>query len=374
MVRHIERSWRAGRIYRLANSFTLSGDRLMTVAFVLQTYKALDQIELLARTLAQGTQDRFVVVCHRGSKGDRDRLTDAEGVDHVVPSPGGRSRFGMLDGLISAMRWLEAQPKGYDWLVVMSGQDYPIRPLAELEAELQSSSYDGYFPHFDAMNEAEASAPPWQWSRDLVDERYHFNYALLKENVSTFERALLKVPRHLLQWTSRNFRIHTSFALMLGCRPAETPFSPEFKLYGGNYWMTINRKAVRTILAFVDARPDIVHYFRGVISPEEGFLPTILANDSRLRLSRKDLRYTDFARSRHGVFKELRMEDLAQAFASGCYIARKFDFQRDPAVLEALNEAIGRPAVQYPLSAKVSATPVANQVRVRRGALLSQAC
>lgn len=312
----------------------------MTLAFVVQTYKDLDQIEHLARTLARGTRDRLTVINHRGSDSDRKRLAGTEGVDHVLPSPGGRARFGVIDGLISSMRWLEKQPKLYDWLFVLSGQDYPVRPLRELEAELQSSDLDGYFHHFDALNEIEAMAPPMRWDRSLVEERYHFQYTLLKENVSRLDRALLKIPRHLIAWSSRSFRLHTSFALMLGHRPAEMPFTPDFKLYGGNYWMTISRKAVRALLEFVDQRPDIVHYFRGVIAPEESFVQTVLANNPDLKLTRRELRYADFANTNHGSLKELGLADLVRVRASGCYLARKLDFRRNPGLSEALDKIV----------------------------------
>lgn len=328
----------------------------MTMAFVLQTYKGLDQVEVLARTLSRGTKDRLVVINHRGTAEDRSRLAAVEGVDHVLPSPGGRARFGVIDGLISTMRWLEKQPKSYDWLLVMSGQDYPLRPLAELEAELEASNIDGYFHHFDASNEAEAMAAPMWWSPGLVEERYHFQYALLKENVNQFDRALLKMPRHFLEWSSSRYRLHTSFALMLGRRPADTPFTPDFRLYGGNYWMTISRKAVRAILEFVDQRPDIVNYFRGVIAPEEAFLPTVLCNNSDLKLSRRELRYADFSNSRHGSLRELGMNDIGPLLASGYYVARKFDFAREPAVLEALDRIVFRTPAQPSLRVIANAT------------------
>ena len=321
----------------------------MTLAFVLQTYKGLDQIEVLARTLARGTKERLTVINHRGSKEERARLAAGEGVDHVLPSPGGRARFGVIDGLISSMRWLETQNKPYRWLLVMSGQDYPLRPLSELEAELAASDLDGYLHHFGALNETEAMAEPMRWSQALVDERYLFQYALLKEDVSRLDRAILKVPRHLIEWSSRNYRLHTSFALMYGRRAAETPFTADFKLYGGNYWMTISRKAVRAVLDFVDERPDIVNYFRNVIAPEEAFLPTVLANNPKLRLTRRELRYADFARTQHGSLRVLSMSDLGPVLASGCYLARKFDFKRDPDVREALDNVIFRSPVPHGL-------------------------
>jgi hypothetical protein len=136
---------------------------------------------------------------------------------------------------------------------------------------------------------------------------------------------------------------------MLGRRSTAMPFTPEFKLYGGNYWMTISRKAVLAFLEFVDQRPDIVNYFRSVIAPEEAFLPTVLANNPDLKLTKRELRYADFGYARHGSLKEFRLDDLGPVLASGCYLARKFDFKRDPDVLEALDKIVFRQPAQQSL-------------------------
>jgi hypothetical protein len=307
----------------------------MTVAFVIQTFKDLDQIERLARTISRGTRDRLVVVSHRGTDLDRRRLEASDTIDRVLPSPGGRGRFGVIDGLISALRWLERQPRSYEWLLVLSGQDYPIRPLADLEAELAQSKFDGYFHHFDALDAAAALAPPMNWPQSEVISRYFFRYAALKENPSSMERALLKLPRLILDRSDR-WRLHTSFGLMLGTRPVNMPFSPDFKLYGGSYWLTISRRAVHSILEFVDERPDIVDYFRGVIVPEEAFVQTVLANDRALRLSTREQRYMEFDQ-RHGHPREFTLDDLPRVLDSGCFFARKFDMRRAPAVLDAID-------------------------------------
>lgn len=310
----------------------------MTVAFVVQTFKDLDQVERLARTIASGTTDRMIVVSHRGTDLDRKRLEDSGVTDRVLPSPGGRGRFGVIDGLISAFRWLEKQPRSYDWSVVLSGQDYPIRPLADFEMELEKAADDGYFHHFEAMNEAAAAAPPMFWPQREVEDRYQFEYAVLKEQSTALERTLLKVPRLMSEHT-QNYRLHTGFGLMLGKRLKQTPFSRDFKLYGGSYWLTINRKAVRAVLNFFDERPDIVNYFRGVIVPEEAFLQTVLANDPALRLSTHEHRYVEFDQ-RYGHPREFVMADLPRVMASGCFFARKFDMRRNPEVLDAIDASI----------------------------------
>lgn len=311
----------------------------MSIAFVIQTYKGLDQVERLARTLARGTSDRWVVVTHNGSEHERRRLAAAEGVDHALLSPGGRGRFGVIDGLISAMRWLERQPKPYRWLVVLSGQDFPIRPLAELEAELRDSDLDGYFHHFEALNAADASAPPMFWTPALVDERYHFKYATFKENPQRLDRYALWPIRKALSLVTRDVSIHTGLGLMLGTRAKSNPFSPDFRLFGGSYWMTISRNAVRSVLNFTDARPDVVDYFRQVICPEESFIHSVLGNDPALKLTRRELRFVEFDQTNHGYVTEFGSSDLPRLMESGRFIARKFDFSRDPNLGDAL-EAI----------------------------------
>jgi hypothetical protein len=237
------------------------------------------------------------------------------------------------------MRWLEKQSKGYDWLVVLSGQDYPVRPLVDLEEELAHSEYDGYFYHFEAGNESEASALPMRWSPALVDERYHFEYSVLKANPTFFDRVVWRMPREILART-KNYRLHTSFGIMLGSRPQRLPFTQDFKLYGGSYWLTINRRAVRAVLDFVDDHPEIVKYFRDIVVPEEVFLQTVLANNKDLRLSSRELRFYEFETGGHGHPIVIGMADLDRVMASGCYIARKFDMKRDPELLDEIDRRL----------------------------------
>jgi len=346
----------------------------MTIAFALQTFKDIEQIERLARALARGTDDRLTVVSHRGSEQDLQRLARIDAIDRVLPSPGGRARFGALDGLISAMRWLEKQSKPYHWFFVMSGQDYPIRPLVELEEELAGSTFDGYFHHFDALNEAEAMAPPMRWPQTEVVDRYHFHYAVVKENPTRLDRALLKLPR-LLSERTHGYRLHTSMGLMLGMRPARMPFTPDFRLYGGNYWMTISRKAVQAVLDFVDERPDVVNYFRGVIAPEEAFIHTVLCNNPDLKITKRELRFVEFGLKGHGHLKEFDMTNLGPVLASDRYIGRKFDMRRCPEVLDALDQHIARAleARAFKARATEDATARGNARQVAGQAPLSQA-
>ncbi|MEZ5819079.1 MAG: beta-1,6-N-acetylglucosaminyltransferase [Hyphomicrobiaceae bacterium] len=313
----------------------------MSIAFLIHSHKALDQIARLCTAIDNGLTDKFVAISHNGTREERDRIATFQGVNRVVPAVGGRSQFGLIDGLLSELRRLERERHPYEWFVVLSGQDYPIRPLHDMAEELSASEYDGYFHHFDTTQPRSIPAHLINWPDHEVDTRFHFRHTLLKRDTPRWLRAAVSLPRRALN-TSNSYRIHTGFGLTFGHRASETPFSPSFRLFGGNAWMTIRRTAADAILRFIDDRPDITNYFRRVVTPDEVFLQTILANQPSLKLSNSELRYYDCTAAFLGQMKTFGADDLPGVLASGCYFARKFDIDRDPGIFDVIDEHVAR--------------------------------
>ncbi|MEZ5817776.1 MAG: beta-1,6-N-acetylglucosaminyltransferase [Hyphomicrobiaceae bacterium] len=309
----------------------------MRLAFVLQTHRSLEQIAHLVRTLDQGLAETTIVISHNGPVEECRQLARVEGVDRVLPAPGGRAQFSMLDGLFSAFRWLEAQPLGYDWALVLSGQDYPIRPLGELEQLLRHSPYDGLFHHFEAAAQGELPPESISWTQQEVETRYYFRATRLKRELSLFDRAMWK-PFRLVLDRSQTYRLHTGFGLHFCRRAYETPFNAGFKLYGGSNWLTVRRGCVQRILRFVDERPDLTEYFRHTIAPDEAFPVSVLANDPSIHLSTEELRYYDFSVAQNNSPATITPDNLGEALASGKFFARKFDMAAYPEVIRHIDE------------------------------------
>jgi len=60
----------------------------------------------------------------------------------------------------------------FDWVVTVSGQDYPIRPPAQIERKLAAGPYDGYVEGW------EVARPPWTRRQgDEFSRRYHYRCA-----------------------------------------------------------------------------------------------------------------------------------------------------------------------------------------------------
>jgi hypothetical protein len=308
----------------------------MRISFVLQTYRSPDQIGRLVDILNRGCPDSLIVIAHSGPLDGLAQLARERRVARVLPAVPGRGGFSLVDSCLSALRWLRQQNVPYDWVVVLSEQDYPIRPLQEFFATLERSDVDGYFYFFDPSNERSETCRPMVWPPREWKDRYLFHYRLLKNELSTIERALLRLPRKAMSLT-RNHRLHTSFGLALGRRVDPVPFSPDFRLYAGSSWPTFRRECGEALLDFVEERPDIVEYFRHVILPSEAFVPTVLLNKKTFRISPHELRYFDFSDGRHGYSKILGPADLEAAFASKCFFGRKFDLSVHPRILDVLD-------------------------------------
>jgi hypothetical protein len=307
----------------------------MRIAFVIQTYRLFDQVARLIGALQQGCPDCIVVVTHNHLGENIENLTRRVRVTKVLPAIPGRGRFGLVDSYLSALRWLERSGQQYDWVVLLSGQDYPIRPLGQFVDELRRSAFDGYFYHFDPLDPQAARRGRMTWPAKEGENRYLFRYVVLKDELSVAHRALIRGPRLALDLT-RNYRLNTSFGLSLGRRAQKTPFSADFRLVAGSYWHIIRRECSEALLEFVDENPDVVDYFRQVILPDECFLQTVLLNNG-FSISADDLRYFDFRGSRHGHPKTLGPTDLDAAFASRCFFARKFDITLHPGILDRLD-------------------------------------
>jgi hypothetical protein len=145
-----------------------------TVVYLVTSYGKTHQLERLVRTL------RFlsagpVWLRHDYSKAplNSQRFADISAVTILPPTAPVRwGDFSFFDVLLESLRAIEARGD-YSWIVVISGQDYPIRPVADLERHL-------YELDADALLEQTADAhDPMRYRRRRYDRGanlYRYRY------------------------------------------------------------------------------------------------------------------------------------------------------------------------------------------------------
>lgn len=342
--------------------------------YVILSHGRIPQLLRLLRTLRAGSPHAHLVVHHDGHVVPLDPAeARAAGADHVVVAPGPIAWGDMtvVDAVIRSLRWVHEHLDD-GWVVLLSGQDYPVRPLADLEQRLATGPADAYIRHDRVGTDREIG----RWTADTMARRYFFHYrpvpggaamgsllARLSARVKQpppdpasgaadapgpsgpapagsapapnpgLLRRLRSVPVHLVV-------LPRGLGLRVGWRARDTPFGPGYPCWKGAMWAMLSARAVETVLTEVDRRPDLLDHYRQTMIPDESVLATILANAPGLRLDGEPLRYTVWSGgSPHP--RTLTAGDLPAIEASGAFLARKFDAEQHPEVLDVLDGRLG---------------------------------
>jgi hypothetical protein len=194
------------------------------------------------------------------------------------------------------------------------------------------------------MEHWDAFGPHSHWPARRVRSRYYFHHRRLMP-LTARQKRLLR-PLQAVNRIQPLVRVHVSYGLAVGHR-VRTPFGPDLRLHGGSAFATLSWPVVAYLREYFDRRPDVVAYFRRCLSPVEAVFQTIVCSSGQFNLVDDCKRYFDFRGSEFNHPKSLTADDLPLALASGAHFARKFDYERNPELLDVLDTHIAE-AVDSP--------------------------
>jgi hypothetical protein len=302
------------------------------VAYLILSHTLPRQVLRLASLLRGASPDAAILSHHddRSSSLDRGQL-GALDVQRIEP-PGaiGWGEYSLLAGELRCLRWALEHAE-FDWLVLISGQDYPIRPVADIERSLALADVDAF---------VEANECPRPALGALTGEfagRYYFHWRPLPAYVPI-------APLRAAARQGRFVRVRVNpRGRWLGVRALRAPFGAALRCYFGAEWFNVSRSAVEAVLRFADSRPEVLAHYRRTWNPSESFIQTVLANDPRLRISGDIRRYTVWDGPQATSPSILTLDHLEGLLRSGCDFARKFDETVDSAVLDEIDSRFHLP-------------------------------
>jgi hypothetical protein len=302
------------------------------VSYIILCHRDAPQVLRLVRTIRLMSPEGSILIRHDQPPGflDSDDARVA-GADLLISGIKCRwGRWSLVQATLEALRWMRDRHDP-DWTVVISGQDYPLRPLAGWESEL----LDG--PHDAVMSSEALVTGPFRLRPHAATEglkmRYtHRWYWLPRLGV------ISKLPGKLRRgistlWYRLVYPLQAFIVLnelprkgvwVLGFRRRKVPWSPETPVYKGSQWMALSRGAVAACEEGKEAK-NWQRYFSSTLVPDEAYFQTILENCPDIRVRREDVswvRWTD-DRSPHPVV--ITRAELHVAVHAGAPFARKFD-------------------------------------------------
>jgi hypothetical protein len=268
------------------------------------------------RTLLAGSPEALIIIGHDQCVGPIDRaILPPSGDIRVRPrdEPVRRGEFSCLEPYLEAAAALRDADEQFDWLVYLSGQDYPVRPVSEIERTFATGDVDGFVRYWDVLS------PDSPWGTKRAIRRYFYRWRRLPD--------WFRLPLRLVKAFRYVLPIETSFVygVHLGTRLREPPFDDRFRCFGGSQWQSLSRPAVEVLVDSLRERPDLVDYFRQCLVPDEALVQTVLINSGRLRLANDNRRFTDTEEREKGHARVLVTDDFDRLTDGSFDFARKFD-------------------------------------------------
>ena len=294
------------------------------LGIVLLAYNRPEQLAILLETLRHPQVTVYLHVDRRVDLGPfRTAIAEAH-LDELVWVRRYRSSWGSL-GIVDAE--LEGIARAVadrcSYVMVISGEDFPLRPVAEI-VEFAQANQDRSFVQTYAL--------PYQaWPLD-GRQRTDFYTAALAGSLYTCvprgeDTAWMSTARKALNWGLR--------ARFMFKPPRRFP--PYLRPFGGQQWLNLTPAAASHVLDFVALHADYRRYHVHTACPDEMFIQSILRGSDfadRHEIVSDDLRFLRWRGGDHP--QTLRLEDLPTMLDSADLFARKVIADEDPELFATL--------------------------------------
>ena len=302
----------------------------MKVVYFIQSHKNPEQICRLVEAIKKSSSNSLVLLSHDFSSCDLDltSLQHFSGIELIKRNKSARrGDHSVFEIYLDAVNWLFEHDYDFDWLICLSGQDYPVRPIPEIEAFLATTEYDGFIRYWEVISE---ESP---WGQEAGRKRFFSQYISLPQWTKWWLRKATRIepllPFLKIQWR---------FAL-IGLGVKSVPFNENFKCYGGWYWNTLSRKCIDFLSVYLEENPELLKFYQRTLAPEESLIATVLVNSNQFNLANDCLRYLDFP-SKFGYARNLTEEDYDKIISGYFHFARKFEPMSDNKILDRLDELL----------------------------------
>ncbi len=287
----------------------------MEKAYIILAHKNETQLKRLIHRLNDGMSSFFIHIDKNSALQDsKDAFKDLPKTQ-VVPSVKTEwGNFGLVEATLNAMQAVKDSGKYFDRIILLSGQDYPIKSNEYINDFFKSSEHSVFMDHYTLPD-----FKKWANGGAYRVNKYFFG-------LSTAEKYAAKTMNFLSTYI----------------KPMQRKLKTDMQHYYGSQWWVIDGYTLDYILNFVRTKPEYVAFHKHTFAPDEIFFQTILMNTGNEELSGKILNdHVRFMRWPDGSSAHpeiLIKDDLNNICTSKALFARKFDTNTDAAILDLIDE------------------------------------
>lgn len=242
----------------------------MKIAYLLLVHTNPKLIERTIRALDCGNCAFFI---HVDKKSDISRFSHLKGssvffTEQRIPVYWGQ--YSQVDAILLMLRQALKGPETYDYCVLVSGSDYPLRSAQYISSFLERNHGSEFISCVKMPNDGKP--------------------------LSRINTVVVPSSRPILR-----FVVRVLAKLGLAKRDYRRSLG-NLEPYAGSTWWGLTRQACHYITRFVDRNPRVVAYFRYTFASDESLFHTILGNSDYQARIRRNFVYDDW--HAHGASPE----------------------------------------------------------------------
>lgn len=217
--------------------------------------------------------------------------------------------FSQVRAILNSVTEVVRNEVNFDYLTLISGQDYPIRSMGTILGSL-SEQAGAEFIHHVPLDQT-----GWNQAR-IRFERFYFQ---------SYPGALTRLGGRLVTYACDKVRWKRRF--YKGLRP-----------WGGSAWWTLSRPCILYILNLMAKDKGLVNYMMKTIHADEIIFQTIVMNSPFAENAvSENYRYMEWVRGNPNP-NILTRSDFLKIVESPQHFARKFDPEIDEEILDMLDD------------------------------------
>ncbi len=304
----------------------------MKIAYIISAYKLPDLLIRLVHRLQSPTS---VFVIHVDKRTDKIQyqhmVTDLDHLANVVFLKRHKCRwgdFGHVRATLKGLAYLFKTEATFDYVFLLTGQDYPIKSNAYIELFLSKATGKEFISYYAFPNQA--------WAGDGGMRRielWHFRF--LEDWPFKIFRRLAHLPLHIRSTS----RVKLTIASLINLVFSNRRLPGDMKPFGGPGYWCITRECAEFVNRFAGENSKFVKFFEYAYIPDEIFFHTVIMNSAfQQNVINDDLRCIDItAGSGPRIWQRQDFEILSQSRA---LIARKFDTTVDAEILDLIDSKL----------------------------------
>ena len=301
--------------------------------YLILAHKNPQQLARMIKALDDGNSKFFI---HLDAKTPIEPFTAQLEDEHIVFIPEReRCVWGDFSIVLATIHLMEAaakaQSKGF--FILMSGQDYPIKPMGELDAFLEKNAQCDFIYYLPLEQ---------KWKPKMVKDKlahYHILHSETRGDsncYAPFSRSSLFQKGRTLWHLLKGRLSLQNFKKLRQLPRREAPFAQQ---YAGSQFWAFSENTFYDVLSYIQKhRKELELYYQYTSSPDEVYFHSILLNlkeEGRKIILKNQLTYVNYFR-KNNVFLTEDFEKLTSAKEQ--FFARKFDMEIDAIILDRLDK------------------------------------